>query len=67
MLNSATASSGLGQPVAMHLGAKALSVDADIATVTLSSGEIIQGDVVVGSDGFDVSFFILSRQVNQHG
>lgn len=56
LLNLAVASTGLGNPVELSLGARVASADSDMAKVTLEDGRAFEGDVVVGADGFHVSF-----------
>ncbi|KAJ2917671.1 hypothetical protein MD484_g2732, partial [Candolleomyces efflorescens] len=37
--------------VSIKLGSKAIGVDPNVASVTLASGEIVEGDLVIGADG----------------
>ncbi|KAJ0415093.1 hypothetical protein BJY00DRAFT_318190 [Aspergillus carlsbadensis] len=52
LLEAATASTGPGAPIELHLGAEVVSVDSQVARVELSDGRVFEGDVVVGADGF---------------
>lgn len=47
---------GAGEPVELHLGAKAVSLDSGAAVITLDGGQTFQGEVVMGADGFHVSW-----------
>ncbi|KAF7289654.1 FAD/NAD(P)-binding domain-containing protein [Mycena chlorophos] len=40
-----------GPPVELHLGSKVTTCDPEAGTVTLSNGEVVSGDVVIGADG----------------
>ncbi|KAF7289643.1 FAD-binding-3 domain-containing protein [Mycena chlorophos] len=40
-----------GPPVELHLGRKVTDCDPDAGTITLSDGEVVTGDVVIGADG----------------
>ncbi|KAF7374505.1 FAD/NAD(P)-binding domain-containing protein [Mycena sanguinolenta] len=42
---------GEGPPVKLRLGAKVTACDPDNGTITLSHGEIVQADLVLGADG----------------
>ncbi|KAL3452149.1 hypothetical protein BJX65DRAFT_303861 [Aspergillus insuetus] len=52
LLCAATVSTGPGVPVEVHFGTEVVSVDAQAARVVLSDGRVLEGDVVVGADGF---------------
>lgn len=43
-----------GQAAALHLSSAVKTVDAEKATITLESGEVVKGDLVVASDGIYV-------------
>ncbi|GKT44440.1 FAD-dependent monooxygenase OpS4 [Colletotrichum spaethianum] len=47
----ARSSNGLGQPVAVHLRSEVVAYDSTAASITLASGEVVTGDVVVAADG----------------
>ena len=42
---------GEGQPCVLHLATSVVSLDSKNGTVTLQDGKVVQGDVIVGSDG----------------
>ncbi|KAJ6620032.1 FAD/NAD(P)-binding domain-containing protein [Mycena sp. CBHHK59/15] len=44
-------SEGEGPPARLHLGNKVLSCNPDAGTVTLSNGQVIEADLVIGADG----------------
>ncbi|KZL66792.1 salicylate hydroxylase, partial [Colletotrichum tofieldiae] len=44
-------SSGPGKPVIVHLRSEVVAYDSEAASITLASGEIVTGDVVVAADG----------------
>lgn len=48
---AATSPKGKGTPVELLTGRQVVAVDEYQARVTLASGEVVQGDVVVGADG----------------
>ena len=48
---AALSPSGKGHPAILHTSSKVSKVDPYKATITLKSGEILQGDVVLGADG----------------
>ncbi|KAL3455433.1 hypothetical protein BJX64DRAFT_295061 [Aspergillus heterothallicus] len=50
--SAATAATGSGVTVELHVGAEAISVDNDSASITLSDGKVFKGDAIVGADGF---------------
>jgi hypothetical protein len=54
LLGAATASTGSGVPVEVHLGTEVVSVDTQAARVVLGDGRVFEGDAVVGADGFYV-------------
>ncbi|KAK4986152.1 hypothetical protein LTR50_005524 [Elasticomyces elasticus] len=47
----ATCTSGVGKPAQLNLKSRITKVDSQNATVTLESGQVFSGDVVVGADG----------------
>ncbi|KAK6067543.1 FAD binding domain-containing protein [Seiridium cupressi] len=47
----ATDQGGPGKPVVIHLGQSVVGYNCDKPSVTLSSGEVIYGDIVVAADG----------------
>lgn len=46
---------GEGPPAQLHLDSKVVASDPDAGCITLSNGEIIDADVVIGADGIHVS------------
>ena len=46
---------GLGKPAVINLQSKVTAVDTDAPSITLASGEVIHGDLVIGADGVHVS------------
>ncbi|KAL9114601.1 MAG: hypothetical protein Q9227_001279 [Pyrenula ochraceoflavens] len=48
---AATSIKGKGEPAELYTSSKVVRVDTKAATITLSSGEIFSGDVVLGADG----------------
>ncbi|KAJ5722780.1 hypothetical protein N7488_000815 [Penicillium malachiteum] len=50
-LKAAAQGPGKGRPAVLHTASKIVDVDAHNATVTLESGEVITGDVLIGADG----------------
>lgn len=47
----ATSPGGVGVPVNIHLGATVRAYDPEAPSITLTSGETVTGDVVIGADG----------------
>ncbi|KAK5679391.1 hypothetical protein LTS10_008206 [Elasticomyces elasticus] len=47
----ATALVGQGPPVKLHTSLPVIKVNPQVATVTLSNGEVLQADLIVGGDG----------------
>ncbi|KAK5733580.1 hypothetical protein LTR17_009568 [Elasticomyces elasticus] len=47
----ATALVGQGPPVKLHTSSPVIKVNPQVATVTLSNGEVLQADLIVGGDG----------------
>lgn len=54
----ATTKDGKGPPAILHISAKVVDIDPEKATVTLESGEVYTGDLVLGVDGVGVSFLL---------
>lgn len=54
LLNAAVSPNGPGQPVEILLGSR-VEAATETAQITLTDGRTVQGDVVVGADGFHVS------------
>jgi len=48
---SATSPSGPGIPAKLHTSSKIVDVNEGNASITLQNGTIVQGDIVIGSDG----------------
>jgi salicylate hydroxylase len=46
-----------GVPVELRTASRVVSVDAASATAVLESGEVVQGDALIGADGVHVSYF----------
>lgn len=51
----ATSNDGKGPPAVLHTSAKVVDIDPQKATVTLETGEVYTGDLVLGADGVWVS------------
>lgn len=49
--DAATASTGEGIPAKLYKASRVINIDSLNANVTLQSGEIINGDIVIGADG----------------
>lgn len=49
--NTATGTEGPGTPANLRYSSKVTAVDPSNATVTLATGETIQGDAIIGADG----------------
>lgn len=47
----ATDIEGVGKPVALHLRSDVVAYDSNAPSITLSSGEVVKGDVVIAADG----------------
>lgn len=47
-----------GQAAALHLSSAVRTVDAEKATITLESGEVVKGDLIVASDGIYVRHLV---------
>ena len=54
LLNAAVNPTGPGQPVEILLGSR-VEAATEAAQITLNDGATVQGDVVIGADGFHVS------------
>jgi 2-polyprenyl-6-methoxyphenol hydroxylase-like FAD-dependent oxidoreductase len=50
-LKAAAQAAGKGEPACLHTSSKVVDVDPQAATVTLETGDIFKGDVVIGADG----------------
>ncbi|KAM3424540.1 hypothetical protein BST61_g6536 [Cercospora zeina] len=51
LCKTATAEQGEGQPVDLRYSSRVISIDPEHASATLSTGEVVQGDVLIGADG----------------
>jgi salicylate hydroxylase len=56
----ATRKMGKGEPVVIHLQSKVVGVDVERASLTLQTGENVEGDLILGADGVHVSALFFS-------
>ena len=58
----ASGKEGKGKPCQLKLASKVVSVDPELAEVTLENGEKLRGDLLLGADGVHVSLPIFHRE-----
>ncbi|PVH98846.1 FAD binding domain-containing protein [Periconia macrospinosa] len=65
---AATSSERPGLPAVVRTSSRVIHCDCDAGTVTLESGEVLHGDIIVGADGIHskIRTFVLGREVQAH-
>lgn len=53
------------RPVEIHLGSPVISCAPEEASITLKDGRTIQGDLIIGADGVNVSLSVLFSHVSR--